>query len=76
MHMSDERPLKPKIGGQFTHMKQLRVGEETGQQNHVRQIFRWQPAPHHGKLLLNNKEHGSVTSHVERVMLGNAGAWG
>lgn len=42
MHMSDKRPLNPKFDGQFTYIKQLRVGEE---QKHVKQIFRWQPAP-------------------------------
>lgn len=68
MHMSDERSLDPKFGGQFTCMKQLRAGEETGQQKHGRQIS-WQPAPHRQKLLLNRiyccKEYGSATPQVE-----------
>lgn len=70
MHTSDERPLKPQFNGQFAYIKQLRADEETGQQTHIRQILGWQPAPHHGKLLLNStyccKARGSATSCVER----------
>ncbi|KAI1242029.1 hypothetical protein IHE44_0005543 [Lamprotornis superbus] len=35
MDVSDERPLNPKFGGQFPHIKHLRAGEETGQQKHA-----------------------------------------